>query len=70
MMTIRLKINNENLEYHGDTRTSLLEVLRKSFRLTGSKSVCGEGFCGACTVHINGKLVASCIQAVGVLEGA
>ncbi len=69
-MTIRLKINDENFEYHGDPRTSLLEVLRESFRLTGSKSVCCEGFCGACAVHINGKLIASCLQTVGVLEGA
>ena len=70
IMTIRLKINDENLEYHGDPRASLLEVLRTSFRLTGSKSVCCEGFCGACTVRINGELVASCLQAVGVLEEA
>ena len=68
-MTIRLKINGENFEYHGDSRASLLEVLRETFRLTGSKSVCCEGFCGACTVHINGELVASCLKPVGVLEG-
>jgi len=69
-MTIRLKVNDDSLEYHGDPRASLLEVLRKTFRLTGSKSVCCEGFCGACTVHINGELVASCLRPIGVLEGA
>lgn len=68
-MAVRLNINGEEREYHGDPRTSLLDVLRGSFRLTGAKPVCTEGFCGACMVEIDGEAVPSCLRPVGLLEG-
>jgi len=68
-MGIRLKINDEIHEFHGDPRTSLLNTLRDTFRLTGSKTPCTEGFCGACTVFIDGEPAVACLIAVGTLEG-
>lgn len=69
-MTIRLTINGEPRTYDGDPRDSLLEVLRGTYRLTGAKDVCREGFCGACTVHIDGEAVPSCLRPMGLLDGA
>lgn len=69
-MTIRLKINGEDRLYHGHPTDNLLSVLRDTYRLTGAKSVCGAGFCGACTVHIDGVAVPACLRPVGLLEGA
>ena len=69
-MAVSLCINNELRTYLGDPRVSLLEVLRETFRLTGTKDVCGQGFCGACTVHIDGEAVPACLRPIGLLEGA
>jgi isoquinoline 1-oxidoreductase alpha subunit len=49
--------------------TPLLWVLREDLGLTGSKFGCGEGLCGACTVHIDGKAQRSCITKVGDVQG-
>lgn len=68
-MSVAFELNGESVDYHGDPRTSLLKVLRDSFRLTGAKAVCEEGFCGSCTVHIDGQAVPSCLRPVGVLDG-
>ncbi|PVA09563.1 (2Fe-2S)-binding protein [Pelagivirga sediminicola] len=69
-MTIRLTINGQIRTYDGDPRDSLLDALRRTYRLTGAKDVCREGFCGACTVHIDGQAVPSCLRPMGLLEGA
>jgi len=66
-MATSFELNGETVSYHGDPRTPLLRVLRDSFRLTGAKDVCGEGFCGACIVHVDGKAVPSCLQPVGLV---
>lgn len=49
--------------------TPLLWVLRDQLRLTGTKFGCGESFCGACTVHIDGKPAKACSVEVGTLDG-
>jgi isoquinoline 1-oxidoreductase subunit alpha len=49
--------------------TPLLWVLRENLGLTGTKFGCGEGLCGACTVHIDGTPQRSCITAVGDVQG-
>ena len=68
-MTVELTINGEIREFAIDPRKSLLDVLRDDCRLTGAKSVCREGFCGACIVHIDGEPVPSCLRPVGLLQG-
>ena len=69
-MTVNLTLNGEIRTFFGDPRTSLLDVLRETFRLTGTKPVCREGFCGACVVHIDGLAVPSCLRPIGLLQGA
>jgi isoquinoline 1-oxidoreductase alpha subunit len=65
-----LSINGQS--YFADTPpdTPLLWVLREDLRLTGTKFGCGMGLCGACTVHVNGNAVRSCLVKVGDVEGA
>lgn len=69
-MTVEFELNGESVRYHGDPRTSLLQVLRETYWLTGAKAVCEEGFCGACTVHVDGEAVPSCLRPVGLVSGA
>lgn len=69
-MTIRMIINGQQYTYDGDPRDSLLDALRGTYRLTGAKDVCREGFCGACIVHVDGEAVPSCLRPMGLLEGA
>ena len=69
-MTVVFELNGETVSYHGDPRTPLLRVLRETFRLTGAKAVCEEGFCGTCTVHIDGEAVPSCLRPVGLVGGS
>jgi len=68
-MAVVLTINGVEKSFFGDPRTSLLDVLRDTFRLTGAKPVCGEGFCGTCTVHVDGVPMTSCLLPIGNLAG-
>ena len=58
---IQLKINGEVAEVAVEPATTLLHVLREDLGLTGTKEGCGVGDCGACTVLLDGKPVASCL---------
>lgn len=69
-MAILLNINGETRHFHGDPRTPLVDVLRDNMRMTGTKSVCRGGFCGACMVMINGAPIPSCQRPVGLLGDA
>lgn len=66
---MQLSVNGVVRKFDGDPEMPLLWVLRDVLELTGTKYGCGAGLCGACTVHLNGQPVRSCItsakEAVG-----
>ena len=64
---IRLRVNNETRSIDVPSNMPLLWVLRDVMGLTGTKFGCGIALCGACTVHIDGKPVRSCLLPVGVI---
>lgn len=67
---LRLIVNNREKELEGlDSSTPLLWVLRDHFGLVGTKFGCGGGFCGACTVHLDGKPIRSCAVPVSAVAG-
>ncbi len=69
MPTYKLTINGEKHAINADEDTPLLWVLRDQIELVGTKFGCGIGQCGACTVHIDGKAIKSCIVLISTLEG-
>ncbi len=69
MSRIDFTLNGKHVAFEGDPLKRLVDVLRESFQLTGTKEGCGEGECGACSVLKNGKLVTSCIIPVGAVGG-
>jgi nicotinate dehydrogenase subunit A len=64
-----LHVNGRAVPVEADGERTLLSVLRDDLDLTGAKYGCGEGECGACTVHIDGMPVRSCQRKVGNLAG-
>jgi isoquinoline 1-oxidoreductase subunit alpha len=61
---IRLKVNRKSHSVDVNPDTPLLWVLRENLGLTGTKFGCGMALCGACTVHLNGEAVRSCVTPV------
>ena len=66
----RFTVNNQPVHYRMDPETPLLWALRDASNLTGTKYGCGKGDCGACTVHIDGQAVRSCLVSIGAIEGS
>jgi aerobic carbon-monoxide dehydrogenase small subunit len=66
---IRFKVNGTARETDAPPMARLLDVLRVSLGLTGTKEGCGEGECGACSVMLDGVPVNSCLVAAGQCEG-
>jgi isoquinoline 1-oxidoreductase alpha subunit len=66
---ISFRVNSQDVQFDEATDTPLLWVLRDHLQLTGSKFGCGIGQCGACTVHVDGKAVRSCLYPVSEMEG-
>jgi xanthine dehydrogenase YagT iron-sulfur-binding subunit len=64
-----LRVNGETLKLMVDQRTSLLDVLREYAGLTGTKKGCDRGACGACTVHLDGRRVVSCLTLAARCQG-
>jgi xanthine dehydrogenase YagT iron-sulfur-binding subunit len=58
---LSLTVNGQAVECVIDSRTSLLDMLREQLGLTGTKKGCDHGQCGACTVHLDSRRVASCL---------
>jgi xanthine dehydrogenase YagT iron-sulfur-binding subunit len=67
---IALHVNDEELRFAVDTRSSLLDVLREQLGLTGTKKGCDHGQCGACTVLIDGRRANSCLALAVAHDGA
>ena len=74
---IKITLNNKPVELDVDPQMPLLYALRDELKLTGTKFGCGAGQCGACTVHVNGQAMRSCVtpvsaiaeQAITTIEG-
>jgi xanthine dehydrogenase YagT iron-sulfur-binding subunit len=66
---VTLRVNGKKHDLRIDPRTTLLDCLREHLHLTGSKKGCDHGQCGACTVHINGRRVNSCLCFAAMHEG-
>ena len=66
---VQLNINGTLHELDIDPRTTLLDCVREHLRLTGTKKGCDHGQCGACTVHVDGRRVNSCLSLAATHEG-
>ncbi len=69
-MSFRLNVNGKDRTVDVDPRMPLLWVLRDELDLKGPKFGCGAGYCGACTVHLNGTAVRSCVTPVSAVGAA
>ncbi len=68
-MPVTLKVNGRNTLIEVDTRTTLLDALRETMKLTGTKKGCDHGQCGACTVIVEGRRINSCLTLAVMHEG-
>jgi xanthine dehydrogenase YagT iron-sulfur-binding subunit len=68
-LPITLRINGKSHSLRIDPRTTLLDCLRENIGLTGTKNGCDHGQCGACTVHVNGRRVNSCLSLALLHDG-
>jgi isoquinoline 1-oxidoreductase alpha subunit len=66
---ITLNVNGKRYEVDVDTDTPLLWVIRDVIGLSGTKFGCGRALCGACTIHLDGKPVRSCITPIAAAAG-
>jgi xanthine dehydrogenase YagT iron-sulfur-binding subunit len=77
MVDLVLEVNGRRHALSIEPRTSLLDALREELRLTGTKKGCDRGSCGACTVHVDGRRINSCLtlavrcqgKAITTIEG-
>ena len=69
-LMIELTINGKKRKVKTTASTRLLDLLRDDLHLTGTKEGCGKGECGACTVIMNGELIASCLVLAPQADGA
>ena len=68
-MAIPLTINGQTVSVDADPSTPLLWALRDNLGMTGTKFGCGMALCGACTVHMNGQAVRSCVTPISAAAG-
>lgn len=68
-ISIEIKVNGKHHRLEAEPNTTLLELLRDSLRLTGTKEGCGLGECGACVVLVEGKPVNSCLMLAADANG-
>jgi xanthine dehydrogenase YagT iron-sulfur-binding subunit len=68
-LSVLLTVNGTPRTIEIDPRTTLLDALRETLRLTGTKKGCDHGQCGACTVHVDGQRINSCLTLAIMQEG-
>ena len=68
-VSITFTLNDKTVSVAVDAKEILIDTLRESFGLTGTKKACGTGDCGACTVILDGKAVRSCILLTAMVAG-
>lgn len=68
-LPLTVTINKKQYAVDADTRTTLLDLLRENLQLTGAKKGCDHGQCGACTVHVDGERVLSCLTLAAMMPG-
>jgi xanthine dehydrogenase YagT iron-sulfur-binding subunit len=68
-VAIATRINGSPVSLQIDARASLLDMLRERLGLTGAKKGCDHGQCGACTVHLDGRRIASCLTMAAKVDG-
>lgn len=66
---IAFTVNGQAIKFSGDPDTPLLWVIRDTIGLKGTKYGCGIGYCGACSVHLNGSVTRSCLLPVSAVAG-
>ena len=69
VMPLTVMINKKEYTLSADSRTTLLDLLRENLDLTGTKKGCDHGQCGACTVHVDGQRVLSCLTLAAMVPG-
>jgi xanthine dehydrogenase YagT iron-sulfur-binding subunit len=67
--SLKIEVNGIEHQFSVEPRVTLLDLLREQLHLTGTKKGCDYGQCGACTVHVNGKRVLSCLSLAIMQEG-
>jgi len=67
---MKLNINGETHTLDADPEMPILWALRDILKLKGSKFGCGKGLCGACTIHLNGQAIRSCVTPLAAAEGS
>jgi len=67
---VKFTLNGRSVSAASEDSTPLLWVIRDELKLTGTKFGCGAALCGACTVHVNGKAVRSCVTSLKSVQGA
>ena len=68
-MELRLTVNGTERQVEVDPRSTLCDLLRERLALTGTKKGCDRGECGACTVHVNGRRILSCMTLAVMHDG-
>ena len=68
-MSISLKVNGKAMSVDVDPSTPILWALRDNLNLTGTKFGCGMALCGACTVHLDGVAIRSCVTPISAVAG-
>lgn len=66
---VRCRVNGKNAEFSSPSHRTLMDALRYDLELTGTKTCCAEGECGACTVIVDGEGVNSCLVLAAEVEG-